>query len=467
MGRVRRIYVEKKKPYGVAAKDLKKEIKSYLGIDGLENVRILVRYDIENISDDTYHAAANTVFAEPPVDDLYEETFPGSDLSKVFSVEYLPGQFDQRADSAEQCVKLLNESEEPVIRSATTYVLEGNISDDDFGRIKAYCINPVDSRETDEVIPDTLVQKFDEPTDITVFEGFSDMQEEELNKLYESLNLAMTFKDFLHIQKYYKNEEKRDPSFTEIRVLDTYWSDHCRHTTFLTELKNISFEEGYYSEPVRASYEKYSDNFKELYEGRSDKYVSLMDIALMAMKKLRKDGKLDDMEVSDEINACSIIVPVEIDGKTEEWLVFFKNETHNHPTEIEPFGGAATCLGGAIRDPLSGRGYVYQAMRVTGAADPTVSLKDTLEGKLSQRKITTGAASGYSSYGNQIGLATGLVNEVYHPDYVAKRMEIGAVMGAAPRKNVIRENSDPGDIIILLGGRTGRDGCGGATGSSK
>lgn len=467
MGRVRRIYVEKKKPYGVAAKDLKKEIKSYLGIDGLENVRILVRYDIENISDDTYHAAANTVFAEPPVDDLYEETFPGAGLSKVFSVEYLPGQFDQRADSAEQCVKLLNESEEPVIRSATTYVLEGNISDDDFGRIKAYCINPVDSRETDEVIPDTLVQKFDEPADITVFEGFSDMQEEELNKLYESLNLAMTFKDFLHIQKYYKNEEKRDPSFTEIRVLDTYWSDHCRHTTFLTELKNISFEEGYYSEPVRASYEKYSDNFKELYEGRGDKYVSLMDIALMAMKKLRKDGKLNDMEVSDEINACSIIVPVEIDGKTEEWLVFFKNETHNHPTEIEPFGGAATCLGGAIRDPLSGRGYVYQAMRVTGAADPTVSLKDTLEGKLSQRKITTGAASGYSSYGNQIGLATGLVNEVYHPDYVAKRMEIGAVMGAAPRKNVIRENSDPGDIIILLGGRTGRDGCGGATGSSK
>ena len=467
MGRVRRVYVEKKKPYAIAAKDLKKEIKNYLGIDSLENVRVLVRYDIENVSDETYNSAANTVFAEPPVDNLYEGTFPGAGSGKVFSVEYLPGQFDQRADSAEQCVKLLNESEEPVIRSATTYVLEGNISDDDFDRIKAYCINPVDSRETDEIIPDTLVQKFEEPADITVFDGFCGMQQEELRKLYESLNLAMTFKDFLHIQNYYKGEEKRDPSFTEIRVLDTYWSDHCRHTTFLTELKNISFEDGYYTEPIKASYEKYSDNFKELYEGRSDKYVSLMDIALMAMKKLRKDGKLDDMEVSDEINACSIIVPVEIDGKTEEWLVFFKNETHNHPTEIEPFGGAATCLGGAIRDPLSGRGYVYQAMRVTGAADPTVSLGDTLEGKLSQRKITTGAAAGYSSYGNQIGLATGLVNEVYHPDYVAKRMEIGAVMGAAPRKNVIRENSDPGDIIILLGGRTGRDGCGGATGSSK
>ena len=467
MGNVRRIYVEKKKPYSVAAKDLKKEIKSYLGIEGLENVRVLVRYDVENISDETYAKAAKTVFSEPPVDELYENAFPGKDNAKVFSVEYLPGQFDQRADSAEQCVKLLNETEEPVIRSATTYVLEGNISDDDFARIKAYCINPVDSRETDELIPETLVQKFDDPADITVFEGFCEMEEKELNSLYESLNLAMTFKDFLHIQNYYKNEEKRQPSFTEIKVLDTYWSDHCRHTTFLTELKNIQFEEGYYTEPVKASFKKYTDNYAELYKDRNDKYISLMDIALMAMKKLRKDGKLDDMEVSDEINACSIIVPVEIDGKTEEWLVFFKNETHNHPTEIEPFGGAATCLGGAIRDPLSGRGYVYQAMRVTGAADPTVSLKDTLAGKLSQRKITTGAASGYSSYGNQIGLATGLVNEVYHPNYVAKRMEIGAVMGAAPRKNVIRENSDPGDIIILLGGRTGRDGCGGATGSSK
>ena len=467
MGNVRRIYVEKRAPYAIAAKDLKKEVKSYLGIKGLEAVRVLVRYDIENVSDSTYANASNTVFAEPPVDDLYETEFKHEASDRIFSVEYLPGQFDQRADSAVQCVKLLNESEEPVIRSATTYVLSGDISDDDFERIKAYCINPVDSRETDETIPETLVQAFDDPADIITFDGFKTMAEDELKKLYDSLNLAMTFKDFLHIQNYYRDEEKRDPSFTEIRVLDTYWSDHCRHTTFLTELKNIQFEEGYYTEPIKASYDKYLNNYKELYADRDDKYVSLMDIALMAMKKLRKDGKLDDMEVSDEINACSIIVPVEIDGKTEEWLVFFKNETHNHPTEIEPFGGAATCLGGAIRDPLSGRGYVYQAMRVTGAADPTVSLKDTLAGKLSQRKITTGAASGYSSYGNQIGLATGLVNEVYHPNYVAKRMEIGAVMGAAPRKNVIRENSDPGDIIILLGGRTGRDGCGGATGSSK
>ena len=467
MGMVRRIYVEKKNAYRVAAKELKKEINRYLDIKSLSDVRILVRYDVENISDNTYKKALNTIFSEPPVDDVYEGTFPYNQNDRIFSVEYLPGQFDQRADSAEQCVKLLNESEEPVIRSATTYVLGGQVNDEEFEKIKSYCINPVDSRITDEKIPDTLVAVFDEPADISVFEGFADMPEDELKKLYISLNLAMTFKDFLHIQNYYKNEEKRNPTFTEIRVLDTYWSDHCRHTTFLTELKNISFEDGDYKKPFEETFDSYKKAYNEIYAERNDKYVSLMDIALMAMKKLKADGKLQDMEESDEINACSIIVPVTINGKEEEWLVFFKNETHNHPTEIEPFGGAATCLGGAIRDPLSGRGYVYQAMRVTGAADPTVSLKDTLAGKLSQRKITTGAASGYSSYGNQIGLATGLVNEVYHPDYVAKRMEIGAVMGAAPRKNVIRKNSEPGDIIILLGGRTGRDGCGGATGSSK
>jgi len=334
-------------------------------------------------------------------------------------------------------------------------------------RIKEYCINPVDSRETDENKPETLVQEFDEPADVAVFEGFKDMPEKELKSLYNSLNLAMTFKDFIHIQNYFKGEEKRDPSVTEIRVLDTYWSDHCRHTTFLTELKNVEFKDGYYKEPVVKAYEEYLEARKELFKDRKDKFVSLMDIALMGMRKLKADGKLDDMEESDEINACSVIVPVEIDGKTEEWLVFFKNETHNHPTEIEPFGGAATCLGRAIRDPLSGRGYVYQAMRVTGAADPSVPMSDTLPGKLPQRKIVTGAAQGYSSYGNQIGLATGLVNEVYHPGYFAKRMEIGAVMGAAPRRNVIRKNSDPGDIIILIGGRTGRDGIGGATGSSK
>lgn len=467
MGNVKRIYVEKKTPYAVRAKELKTELRSYLGIKGLEAVRVLIRYDIENVSDDTYNKSLGTVFSEPPLDVLYEEGFEAGQEDKVFSVEYLPGQFDQRADSAQQCVKLLNEKEEPVIHSAATYILTGNITDEEFKKIKAYCINPVDSRETGEVKPETLYTQFTDPEDVIIFEDFCSMEEKKLKELYDSLNLAMTFKDFQFIQSYFSRDEKRAPSMTEIRVLDTYWSDHCRHTTFLTELKEIQFEEGYYTEPVKAAYHSYLAEREKLYKGRDDKYISLMDIALLAMKKLRADGKLEDMEVSDEINACSIIVPVEIDGRTEEWLVFFKNETHNHPTEIEPFGGAATCLGGAIRDPLSGRGYVYQAMRVTGAADPTVSVKDTLKGKLAQRKICTGAASGYSSYGNQIGLATGLVDEIYHPDYVAKRMEIGAVMGAAPRRNVIRENSDPGDIIILMGGRTGRDGCGGATGSSK
>ena len=471
MADVKRIYVEKKEPYAVAAKELKQELKSYLGIDTLSEVRVLIRYDVESISEDVYKKALVTVFSEPPVDDIYEGRFPKKENDKVFSVEYLPGQFDQRADSAEQCVKLLNEKEEPIIRSATTYVLSGDISEDELARIKSYCINPVDSRETDEVVPETLVTVFEEPADVKIFDGFKDMPEDELKALYDSLGLAMTFKDFLHIQNYFHGEEKRDPSMTEIRVLDTYWSDHCRHTTFLTELKNVTFEDGDYKAPVEKTYNEYKKAHDEMYQGRDDKFVSLMDIALLGMKKLRAEGKLEDMEVSDEINACSIVVPVEIDHgngpETEEWLVFFKNETHNHPTEIEPFGGAATCLGGAIRDPLSGRGYVYQAMRVTGAADPTKSQKETMEGKLSQRKIVTGAAKGYSSYGNQIGLATGLVDEVYHPNYVAKRLEIGAVMGAAPRKNVIRENSDPDDIIILLGGRTGRDGCGGATGSSK
>ena len=467
MGNVKRIYVEKKTPYAVRAKELKKELRSYLGMKGLEAVRVLIRYDIENISEATYQKSLGTVFSEPPLDLLYEEGFQAAKEDKIFSVEYLPGQFDQRADSAQQCVKLLNEKEEPVIHSATTYILTGNMTEEEFEKIKAYCINPVDSRETDEVKPETLYTQFEEPEDVISFEGFCSMEEESLNSLYASLNLAMTFQDFQFIQRYFEKDEKRDPSMTEIRVLDTYWSDHCRHTTFLTELKDIQIEEGYYTEPIKAAYSSYINEREKLYKGRDDKYISLMDIALLAMKKLRADGKLEDMEVSDEINACSIIVPVEIDGRTEEWLVFFKNETHNHPTEIEPFGGAATCLGGAIRDPLSGRGYVYQAMRVTGAADPTVSVKDTLKGKLAQRKICTGAAAGYSSYGNQIGLATGLVDEIYHPNYVAKRMEIGAVMGAAPRKNVIRENSDPGDIIILMGGRTGRDGCGGATGSSK
>ena len=466
MSSVKRVYVEKKPEYAVRAKELQSEIRSYLGISGVTKVRELIRYDIENISGETYKKALVTVFSEPPVDDIYEEEF---DLNgaRTFSVEFLPGQFDQRADSAEQCVKLLNEEEEPIIRTAVTYAIEGTISDEEFAAIKKHCINPVDSRETGLEKPETLVQSFPEPEDVKIFDSFRDTPEAKLKELYDSLNLAMTFKDFLHIQNYFKNDEKRDPSMTEIRVLDTYWSDHCRHTTFSTELKNVAFDDGYYCAPMKETYEDYLNTHKNLYAGRSDKFVCLMDLALMAMKRLKKEGKLQDQEESDEINACSIVVPVEVDGKTEEWLVNFKNETHNHPTEIEPFGGAATCLGGAIRDPLSGRTYVYQAMRVTGAADPTVPVSETISGKLPQKKLVREAAHGYSSYGNQIGLATGYVKEVYHPNYVAKRMEIGAVMGAAPRRAVQRLTSDPGDIIILLGGRTGRDGIGGATGSSK
>jgi len=467
MSSVRRVYVEKKPAFAVQAKDLRHELRKYLGVSGLTGVRVLIRYDVENISDDVFEKACKTVFAEPPVDTLYKESFEMAENARAFSVEFLPGQFDQRADSAVQCVKFLNEEEEPVIRSATTYVIEGEVSNEEFEAIKHHCINPVDSREIGMEKPETLVAKFEEPADVAILDGFQDMPEAELKKRYDSLNLAMTFKDFLHIQNYFKSEEHRDPSMTEIRVLDTYWSDHCRHTTFSTELKNVAFTDGYYREPIEGTYQKYLADRAEIFKGREDKFVCLMDLALMAMRKLKKEGKLDDQEESDEINACSIVVPVEIDGKTEEWLVNFKNETHNHPTEIEPFGGAATCLGGAIRDPLSGRTYVYQAMRVTGAADPTVSVKETLKGKLPQKKLVREAAHGYSSYGNQIGLATGYVKEIYHPDYVAKRMEIGAVMGAAPRKDVKRMTSDPGDIIILLGGRTGRDGIGGATSSSK
>ena len=467
MSNVRRVYVEKKPSFAVKAKELKHEISSYLGIQTVTNVRELIRYDVENISDDVFEKACHTVFAEPPVDDLYLEKFEAADGAHVFSVEFRPGQFDQRADSAVQCVQFLDENAQPIIRSATTYVIEGDITEEEFEAIKNHCINPVDSRETGLQKPETLVTEFKDPEDVKIFDGFRDMEEAPLKELYSSLNLAMTFKDFLHIQNYFKNEEKRDPSMTEIRVLDTYWSDHCRHTTFSTELTQVKFDEGDYKTPIVDTYNRYLSDREVLYKGRDDKFVCLMDLALMAMKKLKSEGKLQDQEESDEINACSIVVPVDVNGKEEEWLINFKNETHNHPTEIEPFGGAATCLGGAIRDPLSGRTYVYQAMRVTGAADPTVSVKETLKGKLPQKKLVRGAAHGYSSYGNQIGLATGYVKEIYHPNYVAKRMEIGAVMGAAPRRAVIRENSDPGDIIILLGGRTGRDGIGGATGSSK
>ncbi|MBQ9639670.1 MAG: phosphoribosylformylglycinamidine synthase [Bacteroidales bacterium] len=468
---VRRLYVEKKQPYAVRAQELHEELQNYLGIRP-EQTRVLIRYDVENVSDKTYELAKQTVFAEPPVDNVYEEAFPHGEEDFCFTVEYLPGQFDQRADSAEQCVKLLCNTEEPIIRSATTYVVVGKLSEAQREAVVHHCINPVDSRLAAESKPTTLSEQFDEPADVALLTGFQTMAEEPLRQLYDSLGLAMTFADFQHIQRYFHDEEHRDPSMTEIRVLDTYWSDHCRHTTFATELKDIHFDEGYYRPLIEGAFRRYLADHAEQYAGRTDKYVCLMDIGTLAAKRLRKQGLLADQEVSDEINACSIVVPVVItapDGtqSSEEWLVNFKNETHNHPTEIEPFGGAATCLGGCIRDPLSGRTYVYQAMRVTGAADPTRPLSKTLPGKLPQRKITTTAARGYSSYGNQIGLATGLVSEVYHPNYVAKRMEIGAVIAAAPRRQVKRLTSDPGDVIILLGGRTGRDGCGGATGSSK
>ena len=475
MSDVRRVYVEKKKPYAVSARKQLEEIRTFLGIEGIEDLRLLIRYDVENIRDDVFETACRCVFSEPPVDDLYRESFEVPEGARVFSVESLPGQFDQRADSAVQCIQLLNPDSHVIIKTAQTYVLTGNISDEEFNRIKSDLINPVDSRETGMDKPETLVTDYPMAPDVRVFDGFIEMSESDLKELYASLGLAMTFEDFKLIQDYFSGRfdgtVHRDPTMTEIRVLDTYWSDHCRHTTFATELKNVTFEDGYYRVPLETSFQSYQDTRAEMYENRPDKYPCLMDLAIIGVKKLKADGKLTDQEESDENNACSVVIPVEVDygeGPVhEEWLMFFKNETHNHPTEIEPFGGAATCLGGAIRDPLSGRGYVYQAMRVTGAADPTVPVSETLEGKLPQKKLCTGAAQGYSSYGNQIGLATGSVTEIYHPNYVAKRMEIGAVMGAARRSDVIRENSDPDDIIILLGGRTGRDGCGGATGSSK
>jgi phosphoribosylformylglycinamidine synthase len=465
---VRRIFVEKKAPFAVKAKELKNEMSEYLGIEA-EEVRVLIRYDVENVSDATFAQAKQTVFSEPPVDDIYDEEFPHKADDFCFTVEYLPGQFDQRADSAEQCVKLLNDAEEPIIKSATTYVISSRTSmtTETREKIIKHCVNPVDSRVTDEPKPTTLEDHFDEPADVITFDGFANMAEPQLKELYDGLGLAMTFADFKHIQRYFHDDEHRDPTMTEIRVLDTYWSDHCRHTTFATELKDVKFDDGFYRPLIEGAFKQYLADHKEQYTGRTDKFVCLMDIGTLAAKRLKKAGILDDQEPSDEINACSIVVPVVIDGNKEEWLINFKNETHNHPTEIEPFGGAATCLGGCIRDPLSGRTYVYQAMRVTGAADPTKPLNETLAGKLPQRKIVTTAAHGYSSYGNQIGLATGLVNEVYHPNYVAKRMEIGAVIAAAPRRAVQRLTSDPGDIIILLGGRTGRDGIGGATGASK
>lgn len=464
---VRRIYVEKRQDYAVKAKELKDELKTYLGISGIDSIRILIRYDIDNISDEIYKKALVNVFSEPPVDNYYEEKIELAKEDRVFTVEYMPGQFDQRADSAVQCIKLLESDVEVLVKNATTYIVSGHISDDEFEQIKSYCVNPVDSRIAGEEKPDNLFAEFETPADVEYLKDFYTMSLDDFKNLYKSLSLAMSYADFLYIREYFEKEEKRDPSITEIRVLDTYWSDHCRHTTFLTELKQIEFEDGFYADVIKESYKEYLKDREEVFEKPEERAVSLMDLALMAMRKLKKEGLLKELEESEEINACSIVVPAYVDGVKEEWLINFKNETHNHPTEIEPFGGAATCLGGAIRDPLSGRTYVYQGMRITGAADPRKPIEETLKGKLPQRKIVTTAASGYSSYGNQIGLATGYVKEIYHPSYVAKRMEIGAVIAANKKENVIKCSPSVRDSIILLGGRTGRDGCGGATGSSK
>ncbi|ADG81689.1 phosphoribosylformylglycinamidine synthase [Thermincola potens] len=463
---VRRIFVEKKPGYDVEAQNLYRDLKENLDIAGLERLRIVNRYDIEGISDEEYRNARTTVFSEPTVDYVYDEALPVDDGDIVFAVEYLPGQYDQRADSAAQCVQILTQKERPVIRSARVIVLKGSISDDEVARIKSYCINPVDSREASLDKPLTLGMECIVPPDVAVVAGFISLPDGELQRLMDEMGLAMSFADLKFLQEYFRDTEKRDPTVTELRVIDTYWSDHCRHTTFLTEIEEVAIEEGTFTQPVKKAYEEYLQSRRFVYEDKG-KDICLMDIATMGMKELRKRGLLQDLDESDEINACSIVVNVDVDGREEEWLVMFKNETHNHPTEIEPFGGAATCLGGAIRDPLSGRSYVYQAMRVTGSGDPRTRIEDTLPGKLPQRKITTEAAHGYSSYGNQIGLATGQVAELYDEGFVAKRMEIGAVIGAVPRKNVVRKQPAAGDVVILVGGRTGRDGCGGATGSSK
>ncbi|CEQ19252.1 phosphoribosylformylglycinamidine synthase [Paraclostridium sordellii] len=463
---VRRILVEKKQGFDLEAKHLKSDLEESLNIDTIENLRILNRYDIEKIEDEVYEKAINTVFSEPNIDDVYKEYVELSKEDRVFAIEYLPGQYDQRGDWASQCIQIINEGIRPIINTAKVVILTGKITDEQFKQIKSYCINPVDSREAILEKPETLEVDTEIPTSVDILEEFINLEENQLKDLMKDLGLAMTFDDLLHVQKYFKQIENRNPTLTEIKVLDTYWSDHCRHTTFMTKIEDIVIEESKYTNVVKEAYDLYLQSRKNVY-GETNRDVCLMDIATIAMKELRKIGKLEDLDVSEEINACSINVDVEIDGKKEEYLVMFKNETHNHPTEIEPFGGAATCLGGAIRDPLSGRSYVYQAMRVTGSADPRTSLEDTLEGKLMQKKITTQAANGYSSYGNQIGLSTGQVTELYDEDFVAKRMEIGAVIAAAPKENVIRETPESGDVVILLGGKTGRDGCGGATGSSK
>lgn len=463
---IRRILVEKKPAFAVEGQQLYQDLKDNLGLSGLKGVRIINRYDIADMSDETYTVARQTIFAEPPVDDVYDETMVFASDETVFAIEYLPGQFDQRADSAMQCVQLLTLAAPPIIRTAKVIVLQGMMTDEQMKAVKNYCINPVEAREASLTKPDSLQMESAYPDDVMVLEGFCRLTGQELEELRKDLGLAMSQADMTFCQDYFLQDERRDPTITEIRVIDTYWSDHCRHTTFFTQLTDVKIEEGRYGRPIAAAWNRYHEARQTVYSTKS-RPVTLMDIATIGMKQLRLQGRLADLDQSEEINAASIVVPVDVDGQSEDWLVMFKNETHNHPTEIEPFGGAATCLGGAIRDPLSGRAYVYQAMRVTGSGDPRAKVEDTLPGKLPQRKITVGAAQGYSSYGNQIGLATGQVAEVYHPDFVAKRMEIGAVIAAAPKANVIRKQPQPGDVVLLIGGRTGRDGCGGATGSSK
>ncbi|MDN9101849.1 phosphoribosylformylglycinamidine synthase [Clostridioides difficile] len=463
---VRRVLVEKREGFDLEAKALKKDLVESLHIDNIENLRILNRYDVEGISEEVYENAAKTIFSEPNLDVVYYEEIPKLNDERVFAIEFLPGQYDQRGDWAAQCVQIVNQGIRPAINTAKVYILSGKITDEEFSKIKDYCINPVDSREASLEKPETLKMETEIPTTVEVLDGFIDLDENGLKTFVSEKGLAMTLGDLQHVQKYFKDTEKRNSTITEIKVLDTYWSDHCRHTTFMTEIENVKIEDGKFNDIVKEAYQMYLNSRDNVYVNRH-KDICLMDIATVAVKELKKNGKLNDLDESEEINACSINVDVEVDGKMEKYLVMFKNETHNHPTEIEPFGGAATCLGGAIRDPLSGRSYVYQAMRVTGSADPRTTLEDTLPGKLMQRKITTEAAHGYSSYGNQIGLTTGQVAEVYDENFVAKRMEIGAVIAAAPKENVVRERPEAGDVIVLLGGKTGRDGCGGATGSSK
>ena len=463
---VKRLLVEKREGFDLEAKALMKDLKDSLHIDCIDNLRLLNRYDIEGLSDEVCEYASKTIFSEPNLDVVYKEDVEYDKDAKVFAVEYLPGQYDQRADWAAQCVQIINEGQRPNINSAKLYILTGDIDDELFAKIKSYVINPVDSREASLEKPETLELETEIPTEVATIEGFIDFSMEELEKFLKEQGLAMTIDDLKYVQEYFQNQEKRNPTITEIKVLDTYWSDHCRHTTFMTQIKDVEIEDGKFNEIIKETYSKYVEARNTIYIDRQ-KDMCLMDIATIAVKELKAAGKLEDLDESEEINACSVNIDVNVDGKIEKYLLMFKNETHNHPTEIEPFGGAATCLGGAIRDPLSGRSYVYQAMRVTGSADPRTSLEDTLHGKLMQKKITTEAANGYSSYGNQIGLTTGQVTEVYDEDFVAKRMEIGAVIAAVPKENVIRKRPEKGDIIILLGGKTGRDGCGGATGSSK